>query len=540
MARPPIVSTAMTSGEVNRGFATLDSQVQDLSQSVDYLDNSVSDLQDTTQTLVDNTALAGQVTGISISESGYTIDGTVYSEVTATYTAPTPLGTFTGIFLVVKNYRGSAQLVKVAEHNFAGTAGTSASFKTTLQRTGETVTFYFVAKNSNGGTVEDWATAPSTTGVLDGNASAPNAPTGLVATSTNTGISLAWNANAESNLAGYKIYRNTVNTFGSATLLNNVGTTRSGAPNYFDATGSYVAVYYYWVTAVNTAAQESSNSAVASGVSGGNAVTGVVAQGNFGLTEASTSISIYWDGTNGSNAFTLRLADASTKSIPTGSTTITGLSSGVTYKFYPYYDVLSNAVGFVTTGGAGSPAIAFASTSAVSVLSTAAAETAYPGRIALAFTSIQITTTGGGGGGGTGGGGGDPDCVAPWMEVETQRGIIPIEELRVGDTVTTPQGDSTVIRLKNPPQTALVQLRLESGHTFDCSPTHPLALPKDRWRYAGELKLGDVLITSDGESRLVEWKLKPLNYTSVLPHLEPHHEFYCNGVLTHNQIMAKY
>jgi hypothetical protein len=539
MRRNP-VGTDPTAGQINKGFSDLYDATTAMQSDIDYLAEQGSQVSEDVSTLVSNLAIPGAVTGISISESGYTIDGVVYSEVTATYTAPTPLDTFTGIFLVAKNYRGSAQLVKVAEHHFAGAAGTSASFKTTLQRTGETVTFYFVAKNSNGGTVEDWATAPSTTGVLDGNASAPNAPTGLAATSTNTGISLSWNANAESNLAGYKLYRNTTNNFGTASLLNNVGTTRSGAPNYFDATGSYVAVYYYWVTAVNTAAQESSNSAVASGVSGGNAVTGVVAQGNFGLTEASTSVSIYWDGTNGSNAFTLRLADASTKSIPTGSTTITGLSSGVTYKFYPYYDVLSNAVAFVTTGGAGSPAIAFASTSSVTVLSTAAAETAYPGRIALAFTSIQITTTGGGGGGGTGGGGGDVDCIAPWMEVETQRGIIPIEELQVGDTVTTPQGDSTVIRLKNPPQTALVQLRLESGHTFDCSPTHPIALLKDKWRYAGELKLGDVLITSDGESRLVEWKLKPLNYVSVLPHLEPYHEFYCNGVLTHNNIAIKY
>lgn len=106
--------------------------------------------------------------GVSTTQAGYVNDGTLYSEVTATYTAPTPLGSFAGVFLVAKNYRGSAELVKIAEHTFTGAAGGTANFKTILQRTGEFVTFYFVAKNSQEAARSDWINAPSSTATLNG------------------------------------------------------------------------------------------------------------------------------------------------------------------------------------------------------------------------------------------------------------------------------------------------------------------------------------------------------------------------------------
>jgi hypothetical protein len=526
---------------MNRVVNDIDGNFREMQSDVDDLGSEVGTVSDTVDTIVVDQTVPGNPGISSVTESGYIVDGVLFSEVTVTYTAPKPLGNFKGVYFVVKNYRGSAQLVKESEHNFSGLGGGSASFNVTLQRTGETITIYLVPKNNFGVSPQDWTTAPSATVVLDGNASAPNAPTGLAASSTNIGIALSWTQNSELNLAGYKIYRGTTNVFGSATLLNNVGVSRSGAPSYFDATGSYVTVYYYWVTAVNTAAQESSASASVSAVSGGSAVTGFVAQGNFGLTEASTSINIYWDGTNGSNLFTLRLADGTTKSVPSGSTGTTGLSAGVTYKFYPFYNVLVDGVNFVVTAdGVGSQNMAYPSTSTAAVLSTASSELNYPGRIALASPSISITTTGGGGGGGTGGGGGDPDCIAPWMSVETKDGEVLLEDLQVGDWVSCPEGWSEVKRIKKPEQKILVKIKIADGHSFECSPTHPLALANGKWKYAGELKLGDYLVTEDGASEVSGWELVELNYTSILPALEPYHEFFCNGVLTHNSIYNKY
>lgn len=121
-------------------------------------------------TVTANSVAPNDPTGVSVVQTGYIIDGVLYSEVTASYNAPNPLGTFAGVFLVISGYRGSSELVKVTEHNFAGAAGSSATFKTTLQRTNETVTFYFVAKDSNETSRTDWVNAPNTTTTLNGNA----------------------------------------------------------------------------------------------------------------------------------------------------------------------------------------------------------------------------------------------------------------------------------------------------------------------------------------------------------------------------------
>lgn len=122
----------------------------------------------TVQVAVSNTGIPKDVGSASVTQTGYIGDGVLYSEVTTTYSSPNPLGTFAGIFLVIKGYRGSSELVKVSEHTFVGVAGGSASFKTILQRTHETVTLYFVAKNSDEAARSDWQNAPSTTVVLDG------------------------------------------------------------------------------------------------------------------------------------------------------------------------------------------------------------------------------------------------------------------------------------------------------------------------------------------------------------------------------------
>jgi hypothetical protein len=251
-------------GVLNEWADGIENHEEELRQRIEQSREAAAAAQTTADESATDVGVPAEITSPSISESGFTVDGVVWSEVTATYTAPSPLGNFAGVFLVAEDYRGSAELVKVAEHNFAGAAGGSASFNVQLQRTGETVTFYFIAKNTLGGTREDWSLAPNQTGVLDGNASAPTAPSGLGANQEELGVQLSWTLGTETNLAGYNVHRHTADIFGSSSAIANVGVTKTGNPGYFDKTAGRGTTFFYWVTALNTANQESTQSSSAS------------------------------------------------------------------------------------------------------------------------------------------------------------------------------------------------------------------------------------------------------------------------------------
>jgi GH35 family endo-1,4-beta-xylanase len=82
---------------------------------------------------------------------------------------------------------------------------------------------------------------------------APKAPTGLVATAGNQTISLDWNDNTESDLAGYNVYRSTTSGGGYGKL--NVALV--SASDYVDNTVTNGIPYYYVVTAVDSNDHES-------------------------------------------------------------------------------------------------------------------------------------------------------------------------------------------------------------------------------------------------------------------------------------------
>lgn len=155
-------------GVLNRWADGVEAKQAALEKKVTQTQQAVVQVQAT----VGDASIPNDPGSFSIIESGYVVDGVLYSEVTAFYSAPNPLGTFAGVFLVAKGYRGSTELVKISEHTFLGAAGGSANFKTTLQRTNETVTFYLVSKNSNEASRSDWNNAPSTTALLDADAAA--------------------------------------------------------------------------------------------------------------------------------------------------------------------------------------------------------------------------------------------------------------------------------------------------------------------------------------------------------------------------------
>lgn len=107
----------------------------------------------------------------------------------------------------------------------------------------------------------------------------------------------------------------------------------------------------------------------------------------FTAVMTTTSITIYYDGTNGSGAVVVYRDDGTVSNAVFGSTAVTGLSPNTTYYFYPYFDQSTGGVVFVS-GGTGSPAIAFAARS----ITAAAQQQGAVNHIALANGAIAIAT----------------------------------------------------------------------------------------------------------------------------------------------------
>jgi fibronectin type 3 domain-containing protein len=112
-------------------------------------------------------------------------------------------------------------------------------------------TYYYVvtavdtSSNESGYSSEDSATPSDTT--------APAAPTSLAATAGDGSVSLDWNDNGEGDLDGYNVYRSTTSGSGYSQINGSL----VGSSDYTDNTVTNGITYYYVVTAVDTASNES-------------------------------------------------------------------------------------------------------------------------------------------------------------------------------------------------------------------------------------------------------------------------------------------
>lgn len=82
-------------------------------------------------------------------------------------------------------------------------------------------------------------------------------------------------------------------------------------------------------------------------------------QGNFGFTSTPNSITLYWDGTNGSKIFVIKRVDGTSLTIPSGSLLVSGLSPMTQYGFLPYNKTTTDANMSFTVGDSGSPMFSF-------------------------------------------------------------------------------------------------------------------------------------------------------------------------------------
>jgi hypothetical protein len=166
--------------------------------------------------------------------------------------------------------------------------------------------YFWVVAVGDGVTYSDSNPASASATVSSG-ATALNAPAGVtLGTATSSTQPLTWtDTNSSPNENGYKVYYNTVNTFGSATLAT---TTAANGTSYTVTGLSASTLYYYWVVAQGngTTTADSSASTVASGSTSG--ATGsylAITTGN--LTESPTGT---WNSASagGTGVSTLALA----------------------------------------------------------------------------------------------------------------------------------------------------------------------------------------------------------------------------------------
>ena len=117
---------------------------------------------------------------------------------------------------------------------------------------------------------------------------------------------------------------------------------------------------------------------------------------------STTSITFYWDGTNGSMPLQIYRDDGTVTSPIYGNQVVSGLATTTKYYFFPYYNEALGKVLWVL-GGVGAPPYA-----SLTITPTLLQQQYLRGHIplALGLGSTGVTTGSGGGSGGGGGGGG--------------------------------------------------------------------------------------------------------------------------------------
>lgn len=131
---------------------------------------------------------------------------------------------------------------------------------------------------------------------------------------------------------------------------------------------------------------------------------------NFSASAPSTtSIQIFWDGSNSSTVLRLYRDDGTVAGPFPGSQLVSGLTANTKYFFYPYFDEASQRVLFVSVAGAvGTPPIAY-TTASIAVAQQQILRGRIPLASNLATTGFSTPAAGntpaanqGGGGGGVG------------------------------------------------------------------------------------------------------------------------------------------
>lgn len=258
--------------------------------------------------------------------------------------------------------------------------------------------------------------------------------------------------------------------------------------------------------------------------------------GSFTYLSTTTTITWSWSGLQ------ILRADGTATNVPDGSFAVSGLATGASFHFYPYWDESAGALGWVA-GGSGTPANALAAKTNI-----AAQQQSLQGRIPLSQGAMLAATTTSGTGGGSGGGSGS--CLRAGMLVLTkERGTVEIETCQPGEHLRCAVAGSRpgaanaeswtrVIAIQSREENTFIRLHFSNADSLDVTPHHVFTLADGSPMRAERLCLADILVGRFGRLTLQKIELLREDGKKVTVSCEPSHEFFAGchsaSVLTHN------
>lgn len=223
------------------------------------------------------------------------------------------------------------------------------------------------------------------------------------------------------------------------------------------------------------------------------------------------SVTLFWDGTNGSKVPTVNRSSGSAQAVPAGNIKISGLLPNTTYYVLPYWSNQNPcSLGFAL-GTVGTPQICFTDTSSLTALLQQNLQQNDP--LTNGFASFATPGTGGSGGGGTGGGG-TGTCVMLGTDIET------LDDIEHTETLL--------------PCTEWWHVCVRGGASLFCTPDHPLYDEHGFRKPAKELKVGDWVTMQYGTDQLVLSEAHRRVCTKVVVTMPRVHLYWANRFLSHN------
>lgn len=125
------------------------------------------------------------------------------------------------------------------------------------------------------------------------------------------------------------------------------------------------------VTVPGASSVQASGMVAPTGIQATGSTFAFVVQGNFSFTSTGSSVTIHWDGSNGSKLLAIRRADGSNYSIIAGSLAIGGLTAGVQYGFSSFVSIAQPQHLSFVQGDAGQPQFAFSPAATPALISSA-------------------------------------------------------------------------------------------------------------------------------------------------------------------------